>query len=565
MRFTVSILLCLSFFSFSQPGSKQAIGPTQSILNGLVKQNIKASSNYTLLSCSGDKIPLFVEDFYYKDGVLSMSGKARESENSLFILKGTVDELYGWVLLKDENIAFEYTTDDKKNVIVEQVPVSKVFCVDDFDQQNTEYNAQFPFFPFEKTPPVPHVGKYSGTNLNTLQSLPGATKVLYMDITAIMNGETPISQTKEEVWYTWQCIAGAYSMYEVNVTTDKQVYQKAGVPNSGLAKFLNTTGRSNSPVNAFGTTQGSTVYKKVDGYDCGRTGAHELGHVMGVYDYGGTPGGTYFVGFPEFKWVPIMGNYRMGNPWGNDALYQWSKGEYNTATVKSDFLAIANKNLPYRKDDIPQTVPLKITETGKVSADSNYGQISPNTDSDGFTFEIFNTTGNVDLKVDRIEHLGGAMLDIDASILDESGKVVANNNPKAARYASFKTDLQKGKYTLLIKGGAEGTPQTGFSTYGSLGFYGIEGTITGATEITTKTIVNNHSKFLPSIAGSQVKIDLPKYCKFNKILVFSINGKQMFYSKENVKYIDLSGFARGIYTINVGIDGINVIRKIVKK
>lgn len=114
MRFTVTILLCLSFLSFAQIGSKLRVGTTESVLSDLAKRNIKASSTYNLLSTSADKIPVKVEDFYYIDGVLSMSGKAVQSESSLFILKGTVDELYGWVFFKDTKIAYEYTTDDKK-------------------------------------------------------------------------------------------------------------------------------------------------------------------------------------------------------------------------------------------------------------------------------------------------------------------------------------------------------------------------------------------------------------------------------------------------------------------
>jgi len=566
MRFTVSIALLYLFVSFAHAGSQVTVGTTESILNDLMKKNVRASSTCTFLSGSGEKIPLLVEDFYLQDGLLSMSGKACESENSMFILKGDVDEIYGWVLLKDRNIAYEYTTDAQKNVNVEQVPVSIVLCVDDFGEQATGYNPNFPDFLYTTTPPVPHIGTYPGTNLNKLQSLPGAKKVLYLDITDIMNGETPKSQTKVDVWQSWQCVASGYSMYEVNVTTDKDVYQAAGVTNSGIAKFYNQTGRSNSPVNAFGTTRSSTCYRYSNGYGTGRMTLHETGHLMGVYDYGGNPGGTYFVGFAEFKWVPVMGNMWYGDGWKEEALYQWSKGEYNTATTKADFLAVANKHLPYRADDIPSTVPLKFTGTSQISMDNNYGQITPNTDSDGFTFEITSTTGQVDLKISRIEYLGGGMLDVDASILDETGKVVISNNPKAIRSATLKTDLPKGKYTLLIKGGAEGTPQTGFSTYGSLGYYGIEGTIVGGgTEITNKTILTSRVRILPVHAGNQITIDLPGQVTIDDISIYSIDGKRVFHSKERVGSIDFSDFASGMYTVCIGIEGVNVVRKILKK
>jgi hypothetical protein len=209
---------------------------------------------------------------------------------------------------------------------------------------------------------------------------------------------------------------------------------------------------------------------------------------------------------------------------------------------------------------------LKFTGASTISATNNYGQIAANTDSDGFTFEITSATGHAKLTVDRIEFHGGGMIDVDASILDESGKVVAQNNPQALRSASVDLDLPKGRYTLLVKGAAEGTPQTGFSNYSSLGFYSISGEITGGgTEITTEMIAANRVQILPVFAGAQVKIGLPEKCAIDKIAVFSIDGKQMFYSKERVTLIDFSGFAKGIYTIAIGIDGLNVIRKIIKK
>jgi len=565
MRFVIAVLSIFLFFSSVFSGSQRAVGTTQSVIEDIVKQNVRASSNYTLLSSSAEKLVLSVEDYYFKDGQLSMTGKAQNAENSMFIMKGSLDELYGWVLLRDRKIAYEYTTDENKKVFVEQVPVSKVFCIDDFPGQYSDADPFYPDFIPDRAIPVPHIGDYPGTDLNKLQSLPGAKKVLYMDITDIMNGTEPKSQTKDDVWKTWQSFASGYSMYEVNVTTDKAVYQAAGTPNSGIAKYYNQTGRSYSPVNAFGTTSSSTVYRQNNGYGTGRTGLHETGHLMGVYDYGGT-GGTYFVGIKEFKWNTIMGNYWYGDSWGAEALYQWSKGEYTSANVKTDFLAIANKNLPFRNDDIPTSVPLKFTGASQITADNNYGQITPNTDSDDFDFEIITATGHAKLTISRIEYMGGGMLDVDASILDASGKVIVTNNPKAIRSASLDTDLPKGKYFLRIKGGAEGTPQNGFSNYSSLGYYSIAGEITGGgTAITPKNILANRVRIIPVFAGTQVKIDIPDECKIDKIALFSIDGKRKFYSDTRVNFIDFSDLGSGIYTIIIGIDGMNVVRKIIKK
>ena len=53
------------------------------------------------------------------------------------------------------------------------------------------------------------------------------------------------------------------------------------------------------------------------------------------------------------------------------------------------------------------------------------------------------------------------------------------HNAPVSRHAELGVALQAGDYTLVIKGGGEGTPANGFSNYSSVGFYAIEGTLTG--------------------------------------------------------------------------------------
>ena len=96
---------------------------------------------------------------------------------------------------------------------------------------------------------------------------------------------------------------------------------------------------------------------------------------MGLRHDGTAGGSEYFRGLPAFKWCPIMGANTPKTTWAQDALFQWSKGEYEGASNKEDDLAIISKNLPFRKDDIPDTKPLIFRNGAEVSPDDNRGLI----------------------------------------------------------------------------------------------------------------------------------------------------------------------------------------------
>ena len=320
----------------------------------------------------------------------------------------------------------------------------------------------------------PHVGAYAGQDTLKLNSKPGATKVLFMDMGVL-------TLDKAEIWKAWQTVAGAYSAFNVNVTTEKAVYDAAGVTNSGKGCYNNATGRSSCSLNAFGTTRCCTIYNKGNGYYQGATSAHELGHLMGLSHDGGEPGGEYFSGYPAFNGA---------RSWG--ATFPRPIG----AIRRSFSGAKANTRAPRRSRTIsrssPRTCPPVPTtsraarslaiQTGDVSSDINRGQIASNTDTDTFTFRIGSMGGHATLNIDRLEFVGGAYLDVDAQLLDGAGAKIAQSNEKVARNAKFDVDLMPGDYQLVIAGGAEGTPANGFSSYSSLGYYGISGKITGAID-----------------------------------------------------------------------------------
>jgi MYXO-CTERM domain-containing protein len=409
---------------------------------------------------------------------VSLSGAA-DSPGSRFMLKGRGDELRGWLVLRDQNRAYSYETVDGE-LWVTEVPVEHIYPVCDLPRRPKSARVGFRQVSPALAGGPSFIGNYAGQDLMTLQSRPGSAKVIYLDIRESMNGDTPIDFSKEEMWKGWASVAAGFSSFDVNVTTDADVYDAAGVQNSGIALFEPTDERAACALGAFGTREACMIYtgpgaEPEEGYGVGRTTLHELGHLMGLL-HDGTGSEEYFPGLPEFDWAPIMGNYYAHA--GDEALNQWSNGEYDGANNDEDDLEIITENLPYLADDVPAATPLLISGTA-VSADDNFGQIARTGDSDEYSFTI-GASGHATLNVDRIEYVGGSMLDVDARIVNQSGTELATDNPKAERGARLDLDLPAGNYKLVVRGAAEGTPSDGFSNYSSLGYYGIRGTITGA-------------------------------------------------------------------------------------
>lgn len=525
-----------------QVKAKLELGSVNAVINGLAAQHANPNARFLRSTTGankegGQELDTDITDYHFKDGLLSVSGRARGVANSTFVLKGNAQSIKGYLVRHDTKKAYEYSTDAKGVVSVVEVAISKI--IPDLDDQwlkattiNNLAGAIHPVYSPMALRQAKHIGPYNNEDVTKLESKPGSAWVFYLNHSAVMSGSTPLNGvTKENMYRAWQIVADQYSMYNINITTNPAVYnaaKSANILRTGVINFVNQDGRSNAPLSSFGTTSAGTLYRNPSsgfdyGYGIGMTAAHEVGHQMGMnHDRGGS-GGEYFEGIAAYQWGPIMGNYWMGANWAA-SRWTWSKGEYNTASNFEDDLRIMNVNesVPYVTDDNPSGKALSIGSNGAISATSNFGQIERTGDTDTFTFTVTGT-GKLDLKIDPIEYFG--MLDVDAKIYNAAGTLIASSNKAVNRSAEFiALNLSAGDYRLVIAGGAEGTPQNGFSNYSSLGYYAMQGSLTGATP--PPDVILTSGVALTGQGGATgtwkyYAIDVPAG-KTN--IVFSING-----------------------------------------
>ena len=329
----------------------------------------------------------------------------------------------------------------------------------------------------------------------SLQSLPGATAVIYLDF----DGESgpfenwgnfnaaPSGANNSQVFDVWQMVCEDYQGFNINVTTDRMVFDNApqgrrqhciitptnnAAPGAGGVSYVGSFNWDGDCVNwVFSTT----------GKSAGEVISHEVGHALNLSHDGRTsPAEEYYGGHGSGAtgWAPIMGVGYYQN------LSQWSKGEYLNANQTQDDLSIIvnnNNEVDYRADD-----------TGEVLATARYLEIASNNTvaNEG----IIETTGDVDAF--RFATAGGLAtlnvntvslnpnLDIQAELVNAATRaVVASNNPDAAINAVVAATLAAGEYLLRVRGVGRGDPLgDGYTNYGSLGSYLISGSVVGGVK-----------------------------------------------------------------------------------
>jgi len=446
-------------------------------------------------------------------------------------------KLVAHVLFNGESRALSILGNDANSWEMEATSVGHILCAPSDATYPLQGNAGFLAENANARQPISAQANFTQI---ALSSLPSSEYVLYIDFDGDTithpwwNNGNPISsaphpQAANDSWVTavWQRVAEDFAPFDINVTTDRSVYNSTPIanrvicvatptdtaqPNSGGVAFLGTFG-DNVPCWAFNDTE----------YACADTISHEVGHTLGLIHDGLAgelaldPNDEYFDGHGsgDISWGSIMGAPFSGD---NENVTQWSIGEYtdavsyvydavNDVTVEApntqdDLAVIISNGFGYRADDsvdTPTNLATGLNTVGAIIEDS--GVIETTGDIDFFRFStiggLFEITASP-LDVDSQEgeagsETMGANLAVEVVLYDDLGDPILSDNPDDILSASISTILEEGEYYVSIQGVGRGDPlSTGFSDYASLGQYFLSGilargplSIRGGDDLTT--------------------------------------------------------------------------------
>ena len=435
-------------------------------------------------------------------GVVMVQGTFTEPAKGSFFFRrqdfeGVAGKIVGHVTFDGEETAWKVLPEGPNgDPVLKEVSIHEVVCVN---------YSPVPDDPQEMPQDHPSsVAQPEYQEVIPLQSLPGAPGVIYLDFdgskgphdTWSYKGDaSPSGLSNSTIRDIWIRVAEDFMPFNINVTTDAKVYENATrgrrircivTPTNwykaGGVAYIGSYNWGGDPVCWANNYTGDSAVTVI---------SHEVGHTLGLYHHGYN-GAEYYGGHGSgaTSWAPIM-----GTGYGR-TLKHWSDGSYYLATRKNqkDLTTITNQNgVDFRPDDGGDALAnARYLWIGPVNTVTNQqGLIETPGDIDSFRFKT--TGGAVNLTASTATT--GINLDIKADIVNAAtGAVVFTSDSTSAANATISTTLSAGEYLLRITGATVGTPATsqgGYSNYGCLGSYKIDGTVAGGETHQALTIAEN--------------------------------------------------------------------------
>jgi len=319
-------------------------------------------------------------------------------------------------------------------------------------------------------------GVLSGTVWN--DSYSGGADIPYTPYSSDSDSSTFSADERYKMWLGWREMVEDYAAFDVNITTDPQVFANASsedrskiIATTSIGWFGSAGGVSN--LDSFGNDYSGVGWAwNTEPDTLGQTLAHEAGHQMNLR-HDGTGSAQYYTG--HGSWGPIM-----GAPFGKRYV-QWSRGEYSGATNVENDIQIIKAKLGEEPDYIAGDQPGAV----QVSSSSSFeGTITPrgmnsSMDTDVYRFDL-SSPGNVQIDVAPFlvpeGEIYGTNLSLDAQLSDGSNLLAWSDlsGVAATNTLFFDGQLGAGSYYLILTAVSPDTNWlTGFGEYGNGGMYRV--------------------------------------------------------------------------------------------
>jgi len=347
-----------------------------------------------------------------------------------------------------------------------------------------------------------------------LNSYPSASATIFIDfdgqtvVSPYWNGGNPIfctaaALTNAQMIRIFNQVSEDFRTFNLNITTDSAVYFAA--PATRRQRIIVT------PTSSWYGSAGGVAYVEsfrwgleIPGFvfssllnnnakNVAEATSHESGHTLGLYHqshYNSTCGfvSDYFAGTGsgEIGWAPIMGNSYSRN------LTLWHNGPNsfgcNNNQDDLSIIASAANGFGYRTDDVANTTgsASNINLSGNDYAISGF--VNSSNDVDMFRLNLTSagrfTLNGLPFSVAPTTNTS-ANIDLQVTLLNNSGTTIATFNPTTSVRAIIDSTLTAGTYYVRVSN----TSNVNVSNYGMLGNYSMTGTFVANSTLPVYSLV----------------------------------------------------------------------------
>ncbi len=579
-----TLLLCTSIIAVGQIGATKNIGQASNWLQS-IKSTFTASAKseqantFSIATPTGTNLPVVINVMNNEAGTFAIGGC--DKEKGTFNLSADANgKITGYYHSLTERKAYRYHTDNTGNLIATEVAIESLIC--------TDY-APAPVIPSDEAEAAKRPARTAA--IPKFSSKPDSKYVIYIDLDGESGSSTwgninaqPLQTfTDAEVLEIWQVTAQDYLVWDVNVTTDRAMYDAQPLSRKMMCivtKTLDAAGGQSiggiAHIGSFGSSSYDPCWVFNKGVKVtGETVSHEVGHTVGL-DHDGKGSTVYYQG--HNNWAPIMGavystsTIKIDSP---NALGHWSKGEYSGSTnTQNDLSIIGTSNgFAIRPDEHANTATssataLVIDVDGKVLGTKNTGVITSATDLDVFKFNI----GAGDLTLTAAPYLSTELnrypnLNIKLRLLNSSGTQVALADPQPPSDANTwdamsatinATGLAAGTYYLEVDGTKQGaSASVGYSDYCSIGGFNISGTTPKPLDVIKEEKISQFNIYPnPNTGIFSVTFNAGAQSNY-KISIINTLGQLVYeealtgFSGAYSKQLNLEQYGKGVFMINV--------------